>query len=112
MRWSWRKKAATSTSAPWAIPQGDGMEPPPQWRRWATSDWVAVAVAVAEDREVVDLEPVRLEPVHVELVRLELVDRVPVDQVPQPVGLGPAQVAEGERVAAARCLAHRTPLAR
>ena len=82
------------------------MEPPPQWRRWATSDWVALAVerraADAEDLVRLGLEP----------VRLELVRRVAVDQVPQHVGLGPAQVPVVERVAAARCLAHPTPLAR
>ena len=82
------------------------MEPPPQWRRQATSDWVALVVERAADAE---RDRVRL---GLEPVRLELVDRVPVDQVPQHVGLVPAQVPEGERVAAARCLAHPTPLAR
>ena len=77
------------------------MEPPPQWRRRATSDWVALAVERAAD---VERDRVRL---GLEPVRLEL-----VDQVPQHVGLVPAQVPEGERAASARCLAHPTPLAR
>ena len=88
------------------------MEPPPQWRRRVTSDWVALAVerrAAAAER---DLELVGLELVGLELVDRVLVDRVLVDQVPQHVGLGLAQVPEGERVAAARCLAHPTPSAR
>ena len=93
------------------------MELPPQWRRWATSDWVALAVerraaGAEQDRVQLGLEPVRLGLVDLELVRLELVDRVLVDQVPQHVGLVPVQVPEGERVAAARCLAHPTRLAR
>ena len=65
------------------------------------------AAGAEQDRVRLDLEPVRLE-----LVRLELVDRVLVDQVPQHVGLVPVQAPEGERVAAARCLAHPTRLAR
>ena len=98
------------------------MELPPQWRRWATSDWVALAVerraaGAEQDRVQLGLEPVRLGLVDLgladlELVRLELVDRVLVDQVPQHVGLVPVQAPEGERVAAARCLAHPTRLAR
>ena len=69
-------------------------------------------VAHAVDRVLVDLvlvDRVRLDRVW---LGLEPVDQVPVDQAPQHVGLGPAQVPEGERVAAARCLAHPTPLAR
>ena len=96
------------------------MEPPPQWRRWATSDWVALAAerraADAErDRVLVDLEPVdrvpvRLElvgrvPVRLELLRLELLRLELEAPEPQHVGLGRA---EGERVAAARCLARLT----
>ena len=88
------------------------MELPPQWRRWATSDWVALAVerraaGAEQDRVRLGLEPVRLERVDLERVR-----RVPVDQVPQHVGLVPVRAPEGERVAAARCLAHPTRLAR
>ena len=83
------------------------MELPRQWRRWATSDWVALAV----ERRAADAERDRVR-VRLEPVRLELVRRVPMDQVPQRVGLVPAQVPEVERVAAARCLAHPTRLAR
>ena len=78
------------------------MEPPPQWRRRATSDWVAHVV----ERRAAGAEQDRVR------VRLERLRLVLVAQVPQHVELVPAQVPEGERGAAARCLAHPTPLAR
>jgi hypothetical protein len=67
---------------------------------------LAVEADAERDRVRLGLQPVRLQLVRLELVGLELVGRA------QPVGLVPEQVPEGERVAAARCLAHPTPLAR